>query len=56
MILTTLILIILVIAIAITVVFVATGGIVFLIAFGDIIVCAFILIMLIKWLIKRRKK
>lgn len=55
MILTTLILITALIAIAIATVFVAAGGAAFLIVFGDVIVCAFIIFMIIKHLIKKNK-
>lgn len=55
MILTALLLIILIILVTIVLVAVATGGAVFIVIFGDVIVCAFIIGWLIKKLNSRKK-
>lgn len=55
MIMFTILMIILAILITVGVVLISVGGAFFIIVFGDLIVCAFIIIWCIKHLIKRRK-
>lgn len=56
MILTTILILMLAVLTVIVVCTVAAGGVAFIVVFGDVIVCIFLLVMLIKWLFKKDKK
>ena len=55
MILLTIILLTILILTAVVIVAVSVGGSAFILIFGDVIVCIVFLILLVRWLIKRRK-
>ena len=55
MILLAIILLAILILTAVVIVAVSIGGSVFILIFGDVIVCIVFLILLVRWLIKRRK-
>lgn len=50
----TILLLIALILLAIAIIGLVTGGVAFFVVFGDLIVCVFIIIMILRWLIKRK--
>lgn len=56
MILFTILLTILIILVVITVSAIAIGGSAFIVIFGDVIVCIVFIVLIMKWLLKRRNR
>lgn len=50
----TVLLLIALILLAIAIIGFVTGGVAFFVVFGDLIVCVFIIVMILRWLIKRK--
>ena len=50
----TILLLVALVLLAIAIIGLVTGGVAFFVVFGDLVVCVFIIVLILRWLIKRR--